>query len=154
MEWHALSDLQGFLINKISFDRKVLTDLTILVCARQKSRNQLAIWIKADEEVNPISIEIFDDAYGILGADGIEQDALKIFSEESDRVSQEFVDFDEEDEMARYDVDFPTDDVDLEGWIEQIASELSAPLAAFQPVDKLEEIFKQFCLRGIESESR
>ncbi len=149
MEWSALSHLQEFLEGDQPFDREVLVDLTILVCAKQKALNQLAIWIKTDEDINPISIEIFDDAFGLLTADGVEQDILAIFSEESDRVSQEFVDIDEDDEMPRYEVDFPTEDSDVEAWIESIASIVSAPLTAFVPASKLEEIIKEFCLSGI-----
>ena len=150
MQWSALSDLQEFLDGRRDFDREVLIDLTILVCARQKSLNQLAIWIKADDDINPISIEIFDDAYGVLKVDGIEQEVLDIFAEESDRVSQEFVDFDEEDGMGRYDVDFPTEDADVEEWILSISSKLKSPLSEFKPVDQLEKVFKEFCFCGIE----
>ena len=150
MQWSALTDLQEFLDGNRDFDREVLIDLTILVCARQKSLNQLAIWIKADDDINPISIEIFDDAYGALKVDGIEQEALDIFAEESDRVSQEFVDFDEEDGMGRYDVDFPTEDADVEEWILSITSKLKSPLSEFKPGDQLEIVFKEFCLRGLE----
>ena len=151
MEWQALSDLQNFLEDERDFDREVLIDATFLVCARQKSLNQLAIWIKADDDVNPISIEIFDDAYGILTAEGIEQDVLNIFSEESDRVSQEFVNFDEEDGMGLYEVDFPTEDADVEEWIQSISTDLKNALAEFEPADKFEEILKEFCSMGLES---
>jgi hypothetical protein len=51
--------------------------------------------------------------------------------------------------MPRYEVDFPTEDSDVEAWIESIALFVSAPLTAFVPASKLEEIIKEFCLSGI-----
>jgi len=152
MEWEALSKLRNFLSNDGSFEREELIELTFLICAKQKELGKLAIYIDADEEVNPLSIEIFDDEYGILNADGLQSEMIDIFGfgADSDIVNQEFLQFDDDsEEIAQYEVYFPTEDANLKAWISKIRKQLEPALKSYRTRDKLENQLKEFCLKAL-----
>lgn len=151
MEWEALSKLRNFLSNDGSFEREELIELTFLICAKQKELGKLAIYIDADEEVNPLSIEIFDDEFGILNADGLQSEMIDIFGADSDIVAQEFLQFDDDnEEIAQYEVYFPTEDANLKAWISKIKKQVEPALKNYKTSDKLESQFKEFCLKALE----
>lgn len=151
MEWKALTKLREFLDGTPIFGRTELIELTFLICARQKEVGKLAIWIDADEEVNPISIEIFDDEFGILSANGLEKEILDLFSQDSDQVAQEFVQFDEDDGTAQYEVYFPTEEAELESWINEISPQVLNALKEYKPIDAFEKMLRQFCIEALTS---
>lgn len=149
MEWEALSKLRFFVSGESSFGTEELKELTFLLCAKQMESGKLSIWIDADEDVDPVSIEIFDDEFGVLSAEGLQAEMIGLFAQDSDLVSQDFVQFDEESELAQYEVSFPTEDADLESWLEEISSKVYPVLDSYHPQDKFEENLKQFCLKGL-----
>ncbi len=151
MEWEALSQLRNFLSNGGSFKREELIELTILICARQKEVGKLAIYIDTDEEVNPLSIEIFDDEIGILNASGLQSEMIDIFGGDSNLVAQEFLQFDDDnEEFAQYEVYFLTENADLESWISKIKRQVEPAVRNYDATDKLENMFKEFCLKALE----
>jgi hypothetical protein len=149
MEWEALTNLTAFIAGESRFGSKEVTELTFLVCAKQMELGKLAILIDADEEINPVSIEIFDDEFGVLSAEGLQVEMIELFAQESDQISQDFVQFSEESELPQYEVSFPTEDVDLESWLNVISTQVHPALKSYEPKDKLETILKEFCLRGL-----
>jgi len=149
MGWEALTKLGEFLERGSVFGKEELIELTLLICARQKELGKLAIWIHADQEVNPLSIEIFDDEYGVLSAIDLQEEMLGVFAEDSDQVSQEFVQFDDEDGTAQYEAYFPTEDVDLSVWIDEIKVVIHPALYSYKPLTKFEENLKQFCAAAL-----
>lgn len=149
MEWEALTNLRAFVSGESSFGSDELMDLTFLVCAKQMEIGKMAIWIDADEEVNPVSIEIFDDEFGVLSAEGLQAEMIELFAQDSDKVSQEFVQFFEESELAQYEVSFPTEDAALESWLNEISNRTYSALESYAPKDKFEANLKQFCLMGL-----
>lgn len=151
MEWEALSQLRNFLSNGGSFKREELIELTILICARQKEVGKLAIYIDTDEEVNPLSIEIFDDELGVLNASGLQSEMIDIFGADSNLVTQEFLQFDDDnEEVAQYEVHFLTENADLESWISKIKRQVEPAVRNYDATDKLENMFKEFCLKALE----
>lgn len=153
MEWEALTNLRAFVRGASIFGSEELRELTFLLCANQIEAGKLAIWIDADEDVNPIRIEIFDDEFGVLSAKGIESEVLALFSQESDQISQEFVQFSEEDGLARYEVSFPTEDANIQAWINEVSPRSLPDLESYKPKNKFEDNLKQFCLRGLAKSS-
>lgn len=149
MKWEALTNLQDFLDGKRNFGKKELEELTFLICARQKEAGKLAIWIDADEDVNPVSIEIFDDEYGTLSAEGIESEMIELFSEESDQVSQEFVQFSDDDGLAQYEVYFPIEDAEPDSWLKEISKVVKPALLGYESRNKFEKNLRDFCLKAI-----
>jgi hypothetical protein len=149
MEWEALTNLRAFVLGDSQFGSVELRELTFLLCARQMELGKLAIWIDADEEVNPISIEIFDDEFGLLSAEDLQTQMIELFAQDSDQISQEFVQFSEESELAQYEVSFPTEDADLEAWLNEITIHLHPVLESYVPEDIFEANLKQFCLQGM-----
>jgi len=149
MEWEALNNLRTFLSGESTFGSEELKELTFLVCARQMELGKLAIWIDADEEINPVSIEIFDDEFGVLSAEGLQAEMIELFAQESDQISQDFVQFSEESELPQYEVSFPTEDADLESWLNKISNQTYPALESYEPKDKFEANLKQFCLRAL-----
>lgn len=151
MEWEPLSQLRNFLSNGGSFKREELIELTFLICARQKELGKLAIYIDADEEVNPLSIEIFDDELGVLNASGLQSEMIDIFGGDSNLVAQEFLRFDDDnEEVAQYEVHFLTENADLESWIRMIKRQVEPAVRNYDATDKLENMFKEFCLKALE----
>ena len=151
MEWEALSNLRLFVSGESSFGCDELKELTFLLCAKQMELGKLSIWIEADEEVNPVSIEIFDDEFGVLTAEGLQAEMIELFAQDSELVSQDFVQFSEESELAQYEVSFPTEDADLGSWLLDISSHFQPVLESYEPKDKFEDNLKQFCLKGLAS---
>ena len=149
MEWEALTNLRLFISGKSKFGSEELMELTFLVCANQIEKGQLSIWIDADEEVNPVSIEIFDDEFGVLTAEGLQTEMIKLFAQDSELISQDFVQFSEESELAQYEVSFPSEDADLDSWLLDISSHIQPILESYEPKDKFEDYLKQFCLKGL-----
>ena len=149
MRWEALTKLQDFLDGNTPFGNEELKELTFLICARQKEAGKLAIWIDADEDVNPVSIEIFDDEYGTLSAEGIESEMIELFSQESDQVSQEFVQFSDDDGLAQYEVYFPIEDADPDSWLKEISRVVKPALLGYESSNKFEKNLRDFCLKGI-----
>ena len=151
MEWEALSKFNNFLCNGGSFKREELIELTILICAGQKEVGKLAIYIDTDEEVNPLSIEIFDDEIGILNASGLQSEMIDIFGGDSNLVAQEFLRFDDDnEEFAQYEVYFLTENSDLESWTRMIKRQVEPAVRNYDTADKLENMFKEFCLKALE----
>jgi hypothetical protein len=147
MEWEALTNLRLFVSGESTFESEELKELTFLLCAKQIELGKLSIWIDADEDVEPVSIEIFDDQFGVLNAEGLQAEMIELFAQDSDLVSQDFFQVSEESELDQYEVSFPTGDADLESWLEEISSKVYPALVTYMPRDEFEANLKQFCLK-------
>jgi hypothetical protein len=126
------SDLKLFLNNKKNFDVKCLEDLFLICCVVQQEKSQLVIWVDTDVDANPISIDIYDDEFGILDVAKFKSEFLDLFATESDFIQSELHEWNEDEERGQNEISFTTEDLDLDFLTEQ-RSEL---------LDKVKEMSK------------
>ena len=107
------SALNLFLKSKKVFDVQCLEDLFLICCVVQKEKNQLAIWVDTDSDANPISIDIFDDEFGILDVAKFGSEFLTLFSAESEFIQSELHEWNEDEERGQNEISFTTEDLDL-----------------------------------------
>ena len=84
------SDLKLFLNNKKDFDVKCLEDLFLICCVAQHEKSQLVIWVDTDVDANPISIDLYDDEFGILDVAKFKSEFLDLFATESDFINPNY----------------------------------------------------------------
>ena len=113
------SDLKLFLNNKKDFDVKCLEDLFLICCVVQQEKSQLVIWVDTDVDANPISIDIYDDEFGILDVAKFKSEFLDLFSSESDFIQSELHEWNEDEERGQNEISFTTEDLDLDFLTEQ-----------------------------------
>jgi hypothetical protein len=107
------SDLNLFLKNQKAFDVKCLEDLFLICCLVQQEKSQLTIWVDSDSDSNPISIEIYDDEFGILDVTEFNFEFLEIFSADSEFIQSELHEWNEDEERGQNEISFTTEDLDL-----------------------------------------
>ena len=107
------SDLNLFLRKKKVFDVKCLEDLFLICCVVQQEKSQLAIWVDTDSEANPISIDIFDDEFGILDVIKFKSEFLELFSADSEFIQSDLHEWNEDEELGQNEISFTTEDLDL-----------------------------------------
>ena len=113
------SDLKLFLNNKKDFDVKCLEDLFLICCVVQQEKSQLVIWVDTDVDANPISIDIYDDEFGILDVAKFKSEFLDLFVTESDFIQSELHEWNEDEERGQNEISFTTEDLDLDFLTEQ-----------------------------------
>ena len=113
------SDLKLFLNNKKDFDVKCLEDLFLICCVVQQEKSQLVIWVDTDVDANPISIDIYDDEFGILDVAKFKSEFLDLFAIESDLIQSELHEWNEDEERGQNEISFTTEDLDLDFLTEQ-----------------------------------
>ena len=107
------SNLKLYLDDEIDFNVKCLEDLFLICCAVQQEKSQLVIWVDTDADANPISIEIYDDEFGILDVTKFKTEFLDFFSIESDFIQSELHEWNEDEECGQNEISFTTEDLDL-----------------------------------------
>ena len=107
------SDLNLFLKKKKVFDVKCLEDLFLICCVVQQEKSQLAIWVDTDSEANPISIDIFDDEFGILDVIKFKSEYLELFSADSEFIQSDLHEWNEDEERGQNEISFTTEDLNL-----------------------------------------
>lgn len=107
------SDLKLFLDDEKAFDVKCLEDLFLICCVVQQEKSQLVIWVDTDADANPISIDIYDDEFGILDVTKFKTEFLDFFSAESDFIQSELHEWNEDEERGQNEISFTTEDLDL-----------------------------------------
>jgi hypothetical protein len=113
------SDIKLFLNNKKDFDVKCLEDLFLICCVVQQEKSQLVIWVDTDVDANPISIDIYDDEFGILDVAKFKSEFLDLFAAESDFIQSELHEWNEDEERGQNEISFTTEDLDLDFLTEQ-----------------------------------
>ena len=113
------SDLKLFLNNKKDFDVKCLEDLFLICCELQQEKSQLVIWVDTDVDANPVSIDIYDDEFGILDVAKFKSEFLDLFATESDFIQSELHEWNEDEERGQNEISFTTEDLDLDFLTEQ-----------------------------------
>jgi len=119
------SDLNLFLKNKKSFDVKCLEDLFLICCAVQHEKSQLTIWVDSDSNAKPISIDIYDDEFGILDITKFGSEFLELFAAESEFIQSELHEWNSDEELGQNEISFTTEDLDLRFLADQRSELLS-----------------------------
>ena len=142
------SKLKAFLEGQASFDLVCLENLFLIACLIQKEKNQLAIWVDSDIDANPVSIEIFDDAFGTLDSLTFQSEYLNFFCQESDFIQSELIEWDDEDETGQNEIYFVDEDLDLNS-IVQKTSLLKMSAENLAVTNAWHSNLKQFVLNAI-----
>lgn len=113
MQSFEKSDLKLYLDDEKAFDVKCLEDLFLICCVVQQEKSQLVIWVGIDADANPMSIDIYDDEFGILDVKKFQTEFLDFFSTESDFIQSELHEWNEDEECGQNEISFTTEDLDL-----------------------------------------
>lgn len=137
------SDLNKFLEGRKDFDQKCLEDLFLICCSVQKDNEKLFIWVNTDSDANPVSIDIYDDQFGIIDASKFQSDYLSLFSTESEFIQSELHEWNDDDEIGQNEIYFTTEDLDS-GFLKKQRQLLLQNLHTVQNLDQWHENMKQF----------